>query len=1162
MLRADYKYEADWDGDDLYEHAYSDISEYVLESSWSIGRPNAPPERSMAGTLSLTLDNSSGLFSPSNAASPICGLALPNVRIRVSMRSGVAWTVKATCLLQTLDPVVAVPADVSTARLSAWGILSLRQADGEVHVAVASDIATSDALTSVLGAAGFPAASQVDAGQSTISKWWIKLGTKLAEAVQELEDEELGHVCEDEEGRLCFESRAHVFTASRATDVQATYGTGMLNIWNLRQLNPASGIFNSARAQVLTFNKSETVVLATIADVAGRTGGTPPIVPAKVGGVDGKLDYYVDCPSESNPASYAGADSWGTIDLLANTLADGTGNDISGSVTATPTPTGSRLKIHLVNTNTAAAHLVLLRVHGVAIVAGDSAPLGSEDGMSITRYGRREYPYPSKWITNQADGQAKLDHLVACCKDPRARLQFDVMANYDIAHMDEAIARRRGDRIRVAAGAEFGLYIDEEFIVDQVSHSVDRGRMHVMTITCTIAPTLRLAASGTPRSPYTIPEEGAAAIAYPPDLIESYAVTSGLKIISAAVARKYNLGIDEAEFRAKYYAPGAALPERVDLRTSTEGGTFAHDGTTALIITGIDADSLGAQYVFSSAAAGSWFYCWRLHNADGWSNWSDGNDAPSQVIQRATTTIDTTEDSGPPSGWGVTVSNGPVANTIVVKATRPATNGRLLRGWAIQVKNGSTGTWRALDADAGAADTLYNGSAVDHTLSASGKRLTRDTGTGFGTAAAGDLICLDVRGNAFAIAHCQLRRVTAFEGDDASSATWVEVDTQFEPQTLLNLRMKIVSAPWSWTAADGYLGEQSNRGWFDSSSPGAANIAGDAVTKEFTSAPIEIPAAVTNPEARVFFTNNYSTSDDAVTHSTGKSEAAGIEPPNTYADLQDTGIWIPVAGRPSNIVTVTRSGGSVAVAGCKAYNVSDKYPGNLIGVVSKSLLYPDPAAGLMEIRAYYTGYNKPSDITESSSSLGHWGPVLLLCGPYPSLLASAYNPGWLGVGLHQRYSADVTKVKLGSMIPGASTALNTCGPALSSSFEFVPPANASFYIYIQFGDITWSGTGSSLLGLITVGIVTDMPGATWINGTDHISVGNWGFDVPSYAMNQMLGMRIFAGFLIAKSTNVGTATLTKVVTVSGRMHRQDSGSLPPSIQDSGSSYHLYSVTLK
>ena len=735
---ADYGYLIDWNGDGLFGHALSDVSAYVLKSSWSGGIPNGAPEHPNAGTCAMTLDNSSSIFSSENSASPLYGCIRPGLLLRITMTiGGGSPATMFQGYLQSLVPTVNLAPEgrINTAELTGLGIISQWSDSGalqaEVDVPLQEDVTTGDAIGQLLDQDGFPSGSRaIDGGQSTLSKWWIRKGTSRLQAILDLVDHELGRLREGKDGKLVFEDRAHPFTAPRSSAVQAIYGTGLLNLWNLKQMDSLPGIFNLVQANVHTFNQSEDIILVVLADLAaGSGGGNPLVVPAH-----GSLTVWFEYPTSSSPGNYISVAGWSMVDYEGNTAKDGTGTDITSDVSAVKTSYGPRQKVVFSNANGSDAYLVTLRAHGVAVVEGDALPIKSEDATSQGKYRKRAYPYPPLWETSQADGQAKLDYVKSIYKDPRPRLQFDVKGNYDAAHLAEVQQRDVSDRIRVDASvADFGLGIDAGMLVDHIAHQVDEARLHTMTMTCTLAPATQLSADGTAYAPKTVvpPSTGVNPV---PDRITTRSVLLVDNIAFGCYAKKWNAGIDQAELRARLILIGESA-EVVDLRTPAEGGTLVHDGTTQLIVTGLGTSALGEAYhqFYFGSNRGKWFYAFRMRNAAGWSVWSDGNDTPQKARDFVDTESGALTDTGPPADWTVQVVAGAQAGTAQAIATRPKTNAKRLFNVFFQMRDTrGGGQWREVDENAGASVVYYDGSGRDHTYDPATGILSRDDGLAFG----------------------------------------------------------------------------------------------------------------------------------------------------------------------------------------------------------------------------------------------------------------------------------------------------------------------------------------------------------------------------------------------------------------------------------------------
>ena len=150
---ADYQYLVDWDGDGAYGHACSDISGYVLDASFQRGAVDGIPSQAGAGALSVKLDNSSAIFSPDNESSPLYGFVIPFLRVRLVMSIGGSPAVMFTGFMETIDPVVGLPATVSTASLKAYGIIARIQGE-EAQVSLQENITTGWLAGALLNAAG------------------------------------------------------------------------------------------------------------------------------------------------------------------------------------------------------------------------------------------------------------------------------------------------------------------------------------------------------------------------------------------------------------------------------------------------------------------------------------------------------------------------------------------------------------------------------------------------------------------------------------------------------------------------------------------------------------------------------------------------------------------------------------------------------------------------------------------------------------------------------------------------------------------------------------------------------------------------------------------------------------------------------------------------
>jgi hypothetical protein len=465
----------------------------------------------------------------------------------------------------------------------------------------------------------------------------------------------------------------------------------------------------------------------------------------------------------------------------------------------------------------------------------------------------------------------------------------------------------------------------------------------------------------TDESPYA-----PSALGVPAD-IHAAAFANGLNVVYGVEARTNPIGTTEAELRLKFYALGSLYPELVDMSTAAEGGTFADNGTTQRIFTGVPADKTGAQYALASGSQGRWFFAWKLNNASGWSKWSDGNEYPTAVTQW----VDTTEnaDAGPPSGWAVTMEKAKATNYYVVRVTRPRTYGNIILWWSAQIKDAAVGSWRALDANTGAAVTEYDGSGANHSFETTTNILTAPAG--WGTASPGDLLLFDVRGDTnWNIAYCSWATIASINVNDLTIyggggrlpllSTATKVGTAYT-----EVRVKVVKAPWDWNT-EGYLGDQANNGIYNGSAPNGWPLF-DRTTKQFVSEPIYVPPTVVSPQARVWFHNGYSRNDDNVTVSTAIDGGHDMMNGFAWYSFVDRDWWIPVVSQADHVNFEIESAGTLLMGPNTALSTS--YPKNgVAGTVGRFRIYQD-STGVIQIRSKWTVNYTAASLSVTDPSL-------------------------------------------------------------------------------------------------------------------------------------------------------------------------------------------------
>jgi hypothetical protein len=375
------------------------------------------------------------------------------------------------------------------------------------------------------------------------------------------------------------------------------------------------------------------------------------------------------------------------------------------------------------------------------------------------------------------------------------------------------------------------------------------------------------------------------------------AVANGLTLTFGVVPQTGGASVKQAKLRVKRVADGVATPATMDLRNTAEGG--ADSGLFQF--NGIPANQYGARFVHTFEKPGRYFFSWALENEAGWSDWSSGDlyaTGPQNVPdEHSVSTVDNIDD-GPPFYTTVTTQAGADGNSVTVKLTRPTEHGKNLMWCIVILKNSGTGSWLPIDTTTSPGAVYYDGSAVAHKMNDAGMRIYRESGTGFGSAVAGHLCLLDVRGGAFNRNYCQWGVVTAV------GSNYIDIQGGFRPKAFADLRIKIVKPIWAW-ATGGYLGVAGYWGKW---------IAGDNADS-WTSDPIKVDSSIASVDAQVYFENTYSRSDCSATSTPSHSSNAVV----VAKGINNTG----VLGSP---IKTASSGARVEfdpTFGIKGFNSSD-----------------------------------------------------------------------------------------------------------------------------------------------------------------------------------------------------------------------------------------------
>lgn len=484
ILGVDWGNDGSFTGTDLII-AYV-VAEHGLETFR--GRDNASQltGRSLAGSLTCLLNNADGRFSSFNASGPLYGNLLPGRPVRLQATVGVTTYDVWRGFLESLEPETLEAGRLPVVRLRATGALAwLANPGRKVSFAMQEAVLTGTAIGALLDEAGWSASLRdLDAGNTTMTRFWVDRTAPLT-ALRKCEDTEGGFLWEGKDGKIVFDSRWARMTNAVSTSVQGTYSDDGADFAyaRVRQADAWGDIYNRLETQVRLYTVGSVAVLWTLA----ATGADSPVIAAGE-----SRDFWANYP---NPASAAAdgvaVDAWttpvATTDYTANSAADGSGSNLTASVSVAASKFANAMKITLTNGAAVPAFVTFLRARGTPVLAADPVAVLAEDSASKTAYGERAYPNPSEFTPSLDEARDWGDFHLSIYKDPQPRLEIAVPSSRSTAYLDEVLTRDIGHRINLkATGTRTKLGIDEDFFIEAVSHRV--GPKGVLETTFDLSP--------------------------------------------------------------------------------------------------------------------------------------------------------------------------------------------------------------------------------------------------------------------------------------------------------------------------------------------------------------------------------------------------------------------------------------------------------------------------------------------------------------------------------------------------------------------------------------------------------------------------------------------------------------------------------------------------
>jgi len=449
VASATYVTEVDWDNDDDFGDANEDISDDVKSISYSRGK-DGELGKATPGTLSIRVNNLDGKYSPTLATGIYTDL-LPKRVIRVRTTDPGAYNLFYGYIESITPHPDPTSRDCYISAIDGLDFLARHELDTVLY----KDTLTGALVTNVLDAASWSATLRaIDAGQDTVPyAYWQKVKARFA--LQDIEDSELAFIYVNGAGQLVYEDRHHRYSATHQTS-QATFDDTMVDIaydYNARN------VYNEVRATVTPWELKGLTTLWTLEE-------TPALA------VGETKTWWGDASVSGSPVF---VNAWTTpasgTDYIANSQADGGGDNETANVTVTPSKFAKSIKIAIANDATHIVYLTTLQARGTYYDDQTKVSKKSEDATSQGLYQKRTLPLDGKYLTDSDKAQDFCDYGLARFKDPQAEIAITIV-NKDATNLTQILSREISDRITVK-NTELGL--DDDFFINKMEHEITEG---------------------------------------------------------------------------------------------------------------------------------------------------------------------------------------------------------------------------------------------------------------------------------------------------------------------------------------------------------------------------------------------------------------------------------------------------------------------------------------------------------------------------------------------------------------------------------------------------------------------------------------------------------------------------------------------------------------
>uniref|UniRef100_A0A6M3IZN6 Putative tail protein n=1 Tax=viral metagenome TaxID=1070528 RepID=A0A6M3IZN6_9ZZZZ len=460
-LTEGYYIDVDWDNNGNFTGTYDDITADVKTVSYSRGKSDELGKAEV-GQCSITLNNADGKYTPGYGG-VISALLLPKRPIRVrAVLSGTIYNLFYGFIEEIIPHPHLSEQDCIITAVDGIDFLSRH----DMATILYKDTGTGAIHTAILNDAGWSATMRtLDTGQDTVS-YWYGHDVKARFAQEEIDDSEQGFSFISGNGYFNFEDRHHRSTATHQTS-QGTFTNTMAQI--TYSLNPKN-VYNIVKATVTPWALQAEAELWRLQETPSIPAGETLVWWGEASVISGSSSNSVFVDAWVTPAS--------TTDYTANSLANGTGTDMTADIAITTTKFAKAIKLSIVNNGAVPAFITLLKARGTYYDDQTKVTRKAEDSTSQTAYQKRTLEIGGKYMDDADQAQDLVDYSVGKYKDPRAELSMSII-NDGATNLAQLLSREISDRITVV---NTKLGIDDDYFIDYMQHDISQsGKSHTAT---------------------------------------------------------------------------------------------------------------------------------------------------------------------------------------------------------------------------------------------------------------------------------------------------------------------------------------------------------------------------------------------------------------------------------------------------------------------------------------------------------------------------------------------------------------------------------------------------------------------------------------------------------------------------------------------------------